>query len=156
ERVVVALDRLAIPYMVTGSVVSSIQGVPRSTHDIDLVVTLAPDQVDPLLESFTAPDFYLSRDAMQDALRHRSMFNLLSISDGEKVDFWLLKDEPFDRSCFSRRRVEDVFGLRLFVSAPEDTILAKLRWAQMYGNGTKQVKDAMHVYEIQKSTLDLA
>lgn len=26
--------------MVTGSIVSSLQGEPRSTHDIDLVVTL--------------------------------------------------------------------------------------------------------------------
>jgi hypothetical protein len=38
--VVGELDRLGIPYMVTGSHASSMQGVPRSTHDIDLLVAL--------------------------------------------------------------------------------------------------------------------
>ena len=39
-KVVQALDAAGIEYMVTGSVVSSLQGEPRATHDIDLVVDL--------------------------------------------------------------------------------------------------------------------
>ena len=34
------LNRLSIPYMVTGSAASMAYGEPRMTHDIDLVVEL--------------------------------------------------------------------------------------------------------------------
>src|SRR4051794_23995872 len=103
-RVVQTLDGLGIDYMVTGSVVSSLQGEPRSTHDIDLVVLLPPAQVEALFQAFGAPDFYLSRDAILDAIRSHGMFNLLSLAEGEKVDFWMLTDDPFDRSRFGRMR----------------------------------------------------
>lgn len=39
-KVVHTLEQLEIEYMVTGSIVSSMQGDPRSTHDIDIVVNL--------------------------------------------------------------------------------------------------------------------
>ena len=141
--------------MLTGSVVSSLQGEPRSTHDIDLVVALPPEAVRPLLEAFPPPDYFLSEDAIREALRQRSMFNLLCLTDGEKVDFWMLTGEPFDQSRFARKRVENALGIRFTVSAPEDTILAKLRWAKLSGGSEKQFTDALRVYEVQASQLDL-
>jgi len=149
------LNRLGIPYMLTGSLASSMQGVPRSTHDIDLVVALASEQIDALVAAFGEPDYYLSREAIQDALRNRSMFNLISLADGEKVDFWMLTDERFDQARFARKQEEDANGVRISVSSPEDTILAKLRWARLTGNGDKHIKDAMHVYELQRPSLDV-
>ena len=71
------------------------------------------------------------------------------------VDFWVLTDEPFDRSRFSRRREEDVWGIRLKVSAPEDTILSKLRWAKLSGGSDRQFTDALRVFEVQRPNLDL-
>jgi len=38
--VVEVLQRAGVPYMVTGSLVSSLQGEPRATHDIDLIVQI--------------------------------------------------------------------------------------------------------------------
>lgn len=84
------------------------------------------------------------------------MFNLLSVQDGDKVDFWLLTDEPFDRSRFSRRTATTVFGAELSVSTPEDTILAKLQWANLSGGSEKHFLDALRVYEVQHPTLDEA
>ena len=42
KRFVTALERIDIDYMVTGSLASSMQGEPRSTHDIDLVIDIQP------------------------------------------------------------------------------------------------------------------
>ncbi|MGD2154528.1 MAG: hypothetical protein PVG79_14760 [Gemmatimonadales bacterium] len=42
----------------------------------------------------------------------------------------------------------------LWVSSPEDTILAKLRWARLSGGSQKQETDALRVYEVQYSLLD--
>ncbi len=40
------------------------------------------------------------------------------------------------------------------MSAPEDTILMKLRWARESGGREKQLIDALRVYELQAATLD--
>ena len=79
---------------------------------------------------------------------HKSQFNLLDIVAGDKVDFWLLTDDPFDQSRFDRY-VETFEGQPLHVSRPEDTILMKLRWANMSGGSEKQFGDALSVYELQ-------
>jgi predicted nucleotidyltransferase len=40
KEVIGALERAGIEYMLTGSLVSSMQGEARTTHDIDIVVAL--------------------------------------------------------------------------------------------------------------------
>jgi len=43
----------------------------------------------------------------------------------------------------------------MLVSSPEDTILAKLRWAKQSGGSEKQFTDALRVYEVQYEKLDI-
>jgi hypothetical protein len=40
KKVIIALEATGTPYMLTGSYASSLQGEPRLTHDIDLVVAI--------------------------------------------------------------------------------------------------------------------
>jgi len=155
KKVIQILDQAEIQYMITGSVVSSLQGEPRSTHDIDIVVAIPESKARKLVEAFPFPDFYLDQDSMLDAIERQSMFNLLDLNEGDKVDFWILTDESFDRSRFSRKISEAFMGLELQVSSPEDTILAKLRWAKLSGGSEKQFTDALRVYEVQYEKLDL-
>lgn len=155
RKVVQALEGAGIPYMVSGSIASSLQGEPRSTHDVDLVVAIEKENVKDLLKAFPSPDFYLDEKSIHDAIQQGSMFNMIDSNQGDKVDFWLLTDQPFDRSRFPRRYAEDVLGMRVMVSSPEDTILAKLRWAKLSGGSEKQFTDALRVYEVQFGKLDL-
>ena len=150
------LNDAGVPYMATGSLVSSLQGEPRATHDIDLVVAVTPAALPALLRAFPPPDFYLDEVAAQEAIARRDMFNLLDVTGGDKVDFWVLTDEAFDRERFTRREQSDAAGFPLMVSRPEDTILQKLRWAEMSGGSEKQFTDALRVYEVQFGRLDLA
>lgn len=152
--VVEVLRQVGAEFMLTGSFASSLQGEPRSTHDIDFVVELTAAQVGPLLKQFPNDRFYLSETAVREAIKNRRMFNLLELESGYKVDFWLLTDSPFDRSRFARRVADEIGGVTLGVSSPEDTILAKLRWAKAYGGSEKQFTDALSVFEIQGGTLD--
>ena len=149
-----SLEQAGIEYMLTGSLASSLQGEPRSTHDIDVVVSLQPSHAGTLVSAFPPPRYYLSHDSVHDAIQRAGMFNLLDIESGEKVDFWLLTDDDFDQSRFARRRQSHFAGQRVSVSSPEDTILAKLRWCRMSGGSEKQFGDALHVYEVQGSSLD--
>ena len=155
RKVIQTPEDAGIEYMVTGSVASSLQGEPRSTHDIDLVVVLRESAAQKLVEAFPLPDFYLSEPSMLDAIDTGGMFNIIDTNEGDKIDFWMLTNEPFDQSRFSRKYAEDVMGFSIQVSSPEDTILAKLRWAQLSGGSEKQFADALRVYEVQYAKLDL-
>ena len=155
RRVIRVLDEACIEYMITGSIVSSLQGEPRSTHDIDLVVSIEESLAGRLAGAFPPPDYYLDEEAIRAAVKKRDSFNLIDLRGGDKVDFWILTDEPFDQSRFARRYTERFMGLEMQVSAPEDTILAKLRWARLSGGSEKQFTDALRVYEVQFEKLDI-
>jgi len=151
-QVVQTLEKSEIPYMLTGSYVSNLQGYPRFTHDI--VVLIDPSKIPGLKGAFADPDFYLDEQSMSEAIQQGGMFNLVESSGGNKIDFWVLTDSAFDRSRFSRRYAERVFGQALVVSSPEDTILMKLLWARMSGGSDKHRQDALGVYELQFGRLD--
>jgi hypothetical protein len=142
--------------MVTGSVVSSLQGEPRSTHDIDMVIMLKKEAVKPLSQAFPTDLFYIKEGSVLDAVDRKSMFNLIDGSSGNEVDFWLLTDEPFDKVRFARRQRTSALDLaNFYITTPEDTILSKLRWAKLAGGSEKQLTDAIRVFEMQFDRLDL-
>ena len=157
KLVIARLDEAGIEYMLTGSLVSSLQGEPRATHDIDLVIairTTPGDGARTLRAAFPEPQFYLDEEAIRIAIDASGMFNMIDTREGSKVDFWVLTADDFDQTRFARRAVEDFEGMRLQVSRPEDTILMKLKWAQMSGGSEKQFIDALRVYEVQHGLLD--
>jgi len=155
KKVVRLLDTIGIEYMISGSIAASLQGEPRSTHDLDFVVDLQKSQLTQFVRSFDLPEFYVDEDSIRDALNNKSMFNIVDSTGGDRIDFWILTEAPFDASRFSRRICEDFMGIELKVSSPEDTILMKLRWAMLSGGSEKQFIDALRAYEVQFENLDL-
>lgn len=63
--------------MLVGSTVSSLQGHPRSTHDIDIVVQISVEAGDQLVAAFPLPDYLLDPFAVRAAITTSKMFNLL-------------------------------------------------------------------------------
>jgi hypothetical protein len=84
--VIAALERLAIPYFVTGSVVTIFYGEPRFTNDIDVVVDLVPETAVEFCRQFPEGDFYVSPEAGLEAIHHQSMFNIIQPRTGLKVN----------------------------------------------------------------------
>jgi hypothetical protein len=151
---VAALESAGIEYMVTGSTVSSLQGEPRATHDIDIVVELSQVGLRRFCSLFPEPEYYLDDQAVSEAVALGGMFNVLHVDSGDKVDFWVLTDEPFDRTRFARKREEHAADMCFVASRPEDTILMKLKWSRLSGGSKKQYVDALRVYEVQGEQLD--
>jgi hypothetical protein len=149
-----ALDSAGIGYLLTGSLASSLQGEPRATHDADLVVEVAPRLVEAIADAFDSERYFLDAAVAREAVARHGMFNLIDTRTGDKIDFWMLTDDPFDRSRFERRVTEELFGLEMTVSAPEDTLLQKLAWAERSGGSQRQQRDAVGVYEVQAGALD--
>jgi hypothetical protein len=149
-----ALESADVGYLLTGSLASSIQGEPRATHDVDLVIEVDARVVEALAAAFGAEAYYFDDLAARDALGRGGMFNLIDTASGDKIDFWALTDHAFDQSRFERRVRTRVFGIEVAVSSPEDTILQKLRWSSAQGGSERQLRDAVGVYEVQRGALD--
>jgi len=153
ERLIGLLERAGIPYMVAGSMSSSLHGRPRATQDADLVIDPTEDQLESLV-ALLEEGYYVSRDAALDALRHRTMFNVIDLEGGWKADLIIRKDRPFSRQEFERRCQIDAMGRMLWVVSPEDIILSKLEW--MKGRESEvQYSDALGVAVTQWANLDL-
>lgn len=152
--VISGLEEKNIPYMLTGSLVSSIQGEPRLTHDIDLIINLDKKDSDKILSLFTSDKYYISEKALKESLNKKTSFNVIDLETGDKVDFWILSKSSFDLSRFSRRIKIKFLDFFIYISTPEDTILEKLFWSKISGGSEKHFKDAMHVFEFQREKLD--
>ncbi|MBN1506716.1 MAG: hypothetical protein JW955_07710 [Sedimentisphaerales bacterium] len=152
ERLTGLLDRAGIPYMVAGSMSSSVHGRPRATQDADIVIDPTEDQLESLV-ALLEQGYYVSREAAFDAFRHRTMFNVIHLEGGWKADLIVLKNRPFNRQEFDRRRQIDAMGQTFWVASPEDTILNKLEW--MKGRESEvQYSDAFGVAVTQWADLD--
>jgi hypothetical protein len=83
--------------------VSSLQGEPQSTHDIDVLVSITSEDIPKLPSAFPRPRFHVAENAIREALGLGGTFGVMDTQDGDKIDFWRLRDEPFDRSRFGRK-----------------------------------------------------
>jgi len=146
------LNGQELRYMVTGSMASNYWGIPRTSHDIDIVIQLPPSSVEGLVAAFQG-DFYLDTAQIQAAYQPPYQFKAIDTRSNMKVDFWLLRPAPFEREMFARRVQVHVFGERAWVFTAEDVILHKLYWNKITPSD-RQLGDAAGVVAIQGASLD--
>lgn len=155
--VVRALDALGIRFFVSGSLASSARGTPRASIDVDLVAQVRAEHVGPLIEKLHR-EYYLSEEAIRDAIATRSSFNLIHLETMLKVDIFVPADRPFDRSALDRARLEDldeIGTLRVPVATAEDVILAKLDWFRRGGETSeRQWTDVLGVLRVSAASLE--
>lgn len=148
------LEAAGIPYMVTGSHASSYHGQPRATQDVDFVIDPSARQLDEFLSLLGDP-YYVSPEAAREALRRRSLFNVILFAEGWKADLIVRKDRPFSAEEFRRRQAGQLHGRALPVASAEDVILSKLEWNRI-SPSERQVRDALNVAVAQWPALDRA
>ena len=154
RSVVSIFERLEVAYLVTGSMATIAYGEPRFTNDIDLVADMRTRHVEPFCAAFPAPAYYLSRDAVLQAVRQRHQFNLIHVTAGLKADIIVAQNSDFDRSRFARRRLLPTgsHGEAVFAT-PEDVILKKLEYFRE-GRSEKHVRDIIGVLKVQGDLID--
>ena len=115
QTVVSRLNSAGIPYMLTGSMAAAIHGAGRATLDIDVVIEADAERLRELVASLSGPEFYVSDDAVMDAIAHESMFNVVEVHTGWKADLIIRKSRPFSESEFARRRPVVLDDIELWV-----------------------------------------
>lgn len=156
-EVAARLDRLGIPYVVGGSLASSILGEPRATVDVDLAVRLREADVPRLVEALEG-DFYVSREAAQEAVRRGSSFNAVHLESVQKMDFFVLGEGLLDRRQLERRHrvvLSEEPSRALWITSAEDQILRKLEWYRAGGGvSDRQWRDVVGILAVQGGALD--
>jgi len=156
RAIVERLEALGIGYMVVGSVAALAHGHSRTTQDFDVVVEAGGDQLRAFVRSLPAARYYASEDAAIDAVRLSTLFNVIDLGTGWKVDVIPLKPRPFSQREFGRRRTIEVLGLEVQVASVEDVIVAKLEWSAMSGGSDRQIADVKALVRLAGAALDRA
>lgn len=152
-----ALDELELPYLVGGSLASSTYGEARTTQDVDVLVDLDADALEPLLHRLGSA-FYADDERARRAIESGSSFNAIHLATMSKIDLFIAGEEPMNRNQLDRRRfieLPDLPGVTLPIASPEDVIVQKLRWYRLGSEVSgRQWRDAENVVRVQRDALD--
>ncbi|MFN0106950.1 MAG: hypothetical protein ACKV2U_33260 [Bryobacteraceae bacterium] len=157
EELLWALEVLKIDYALVGSVASSAHGEPRATMDVDLLARITA----PLLERLAVllgTRFYFDVENAKEAVRRGVSFNILSMRDVTKFDFFPAGVDAFGTAQLARKvfaHVDFLSDIEVPVASPEDVVLAKLRWYDQGGRSSeKQWNDILGILRVQGERID--
>lgn len=148
------LDAAGIAFMVVGSFASSVHGVPRTTQDLDVVIDPSVESLGVFLTSLHLDEYYVDPDVAFDALARRSMFNVIDMTTGWKVDLVIRKDRAFSIDELRRRLPAMIADVEVPTATAEDTIISKLEWAKA-SNSERQLIDVAGIVRVRAATLDV-
>ncbi|MGA8688207.1 MAG: DUF6036 family nucleotidyltransferase [Candidatus Sulfotelmatobacter sp.] len=153
HRITATLDRASIHYMLTGSFASAYYGAPRTTQDIDVVVAATPDQLRTFVQLLARDEYYVDLDAVLEAHKRQTMFNVVDLVTGWKIDFIIRKSRAFSEEEFRRRAQFNLQGVPLFVASAEDVVISKLEWAKL-AQSARQIEDVAAILRMRWNLLD--
>lgn len=138
------LEENNIPYVIVGAISVAAWGSPRTSHDIDLMVAL-DQNIEKFVDFLKKNDFHVSVDEVKAALKEKSHFTVFDELSIFRLDVKGVYTE-FDKDTLERRRKVKLYDQDIWVSSPEDLILAKINF------GSEQdLNDARSVILRQKS-----
>ena len=111
--------------MFSGSFASAHYGAPRSTQDIDFVIEATPAQLRAFVDALPSNEYYADLNAALEAHQRQSMFNMIDLATGWKIDLIIRKSRAFSHEEFRRR---------------QDAVISKIQWAKV-AQSRRQIED---------------
>ena len=157
-KVTHVLEKLSVPYLIGGSLASTLYGMVRTTQDADIVAEMRLEHLRPFVLALQ-DEFYLDDEMIADSIQRNSSFNILHRETMFKVDVFIPRPRPFLQSQLARAQ-KQTFVFENEVSAkfasPEDTILSKLEWYRLGGEvSERQWRDILGILKTRAGALDI-
>lgn len=149
------LERLGVPYCITGSVAASVYGEPRLTADVDVVLLLRSADIAALQEAFPESAYYVPPEEtlrLELARSSRGHFNLIHHATQFKADIYIAGHDPLHAWALDRRRRIELGGAGAWIAPPEYVLLRKLEYLRE-GGSDKHARDIRFV--LATTALDL-
>lgn len=145
KKLVTALDREEIEYMLVGGYAMSFYNRYRYTADIDCVLLIHPHQVGELVKHF--PEWNFAAEDFAASAKDIGFFNLTDFESGVRFDFIIFSVTDYNWTAYQRRKkVVTEEGVECYISSPEDLVIAKLKWAQTSGS-QRQLDDIKFIVD---------
>ena len=157
-RVTAVLETLGIPYVIGGSLASTLHGMIRTTQDSDIITEMRSEHIQPFVSSLQN-EFFVDEEMIADAIQRNSSFNILHRDTMFKVDVFIPSQRPFQQSQLARAQ-RQAFELEKEMSAnfasAEDTILSKLEWYRLGAETSeRQWRDILGIFKTRAGELEL-
>jgi hypothetical protein len=157
-KVTDVFEKLGVPYLIGGSLASTLYGMVRTTQDSDIVAEMRLEHLQPFVTALQ-DEFYVDDEMISESIQRNSSFNLIHRETMFKVDVFIPRPRPFLQSQLARAQ-RQTFIFETEVSAkfasPEDTILSKLEWYRLGGEvSDRQWRDILGVMKTRAGDLDL-
>lgn len=152
QTVADALNGLAVPYMLVGSLTSSFYGIGRTTKDADFVIELGEHSIIEVGRHLGSA-FRIDPQMSFETVTMTRRFVADVVGTGLAIEFFHLTSDPHDLERFRRRREVRLLDRRVWLPTVEDVIVTKLRWA-ILGNRSKDRDDLRGVIAVQGDRVD--
>jgi hypothetical protein len=84
-KVTYVLEQLGIPYLIGGSLASTLYGMVRTTQDSDIITEMRPEHIPPFVTALQ-DEFYIDDEMIASAIQHNTSFNIIHRETIFKVD----------------------------------------------------------------------
>jgi len=149
-----ACESEQVEHMLTGAFAHGLYGIPRSTKDVDVVLSItASNSMMKVVERLAGIVEFEPQVQFHTLTWGKRLVGEYLGTPPFKVELFELFDDPFVLSQFHRRRrlVSSQLQRTTWLPTPEDVVVQKLRWGR-----NKDLDDARDVLAVQgPETLDM-
>lgn len=147
RAVITCLADARVPYLVIGGIAQAVLGEPRTTQDVDCIVTIQRADLTRLFDALQAAGVDVNRTEAQQQVETFGTFR--AMHRRWRIDFIIASTE-FERSAFARAQRIRLYDMELSLPTPEDFIVLKL-----VPGRDKDLLDAKIVFTRHRQCLNL-